>query len=1080
MRLEEHNGVLAEETSSLRSDSKMSSEPGINQVQCTMNTSVQGLLVTGKQWKFEYINSAFAKMLGYSPESLIGRSLDDIIYPEDRQILRNARERQLAGETTSNKGRLIRSDDRIIDVQIRGVPNWQDGKIVGSIAVVTDLTEHRRVENELQDGQREKFRTLSENSPFGIALIEEDGTISYINPKFKEIFGYELKEISSGREWFRKAYPDPDYRHEVISTWIRDLKKVKLGEKRPRIFSVTCKDGILRTIKFVAVTLENGKDLLTCEDITDLKKAEDELRKTRNFLVNLFDHANSPIAVWDPSFRITRFNHAFERLTGYKAEEVVGRKLDILFPQGCRNGSSSETERTLAGERWESMEIPIQCKDRGTRIVLWNSANIYAEDSKTLIAVMAQGTDITERKRAEEQLADLNRCFLNFGPDPEGNINRLVALCGEQLGATCALYNRLQDGMLCSVGKWNTPADFISQDHPDGHICYDLIRDSKTEEKLIRDLPHTVYAKTDPNIKLYGLKTYLGKAVRFGGACVGSLCMVYQDDRVPSEKDKRFLGIVASAIGVEEERSRSEEALMKSERSYRLLAENVTDVIWTMDLNMKFVYISPSNVRMTGFSIEEAMASKLEDILTPSSFNAVCRALAEELEAEKMPQDDLSRSRIMVVEEYCKDGNTIWVEIKATFLRDQEGRPIGIQGVSRDITERKKAEEELKKAKDAAELAAKAKSEFLANMSHEIRTPMNAVMGLAGLLLEEELTPDRKEDVKTICKSGESLLTIINDFLDLSKIEGDNIELECQPFDLRRCIEKSLELTEANFCEKGLDLRYTIDDSTPKYFLGDASRLRQILVNLLNNAAKFTDKGEVAVSAAGCSLEDGRYELQFDVKDTGIGIPADRMGLLFQPFSQVDSSPTRKYDGTGLGLAICKRLTETMGGRIWAESKLGIGSAFHFTIVAKKALSKPSDMEQGFSFKADLSNNNDNNLRILLAEDNIVNQKVMYRMLKKLGYRAEVAANGLEVLEAMKESPYDVILMDVRMPMMDGLEATRFIRHTWPDCPKIIALTAYALKGDREKCLEAGMDDYLAKPVKMDDLAAMLAKYSGI
>ncbi len=1036
MRLEKHNGVLAEETSSLRSDSKINSKLGIDQVHCTMNTAVQGLLVTDKQWKFEYINPAFASMLGYSPETLIGRSLDDVIYPEDRQILRNARERQLAGETTSYKGRLIGSGDRTIDVQIRGVPNWQDGKIVGSIAIITDPTEHKRAENELQDGPREKFRILSENSPFGIALIEGDGTLSYINPKFKEIFGYGLKDIPSGREWFRRAYPDPDYRHQVISTWISDLKKVQPGEKRFRIFPVTCNDGILRTIKFEAVTLENGRDLLTCEDITYLKKAEEELRKTRNFLANLFDHANSPIVVWDPSFRITRFNHAFERLTGYKAEEVIGRKLDILFPEGCRSMSFCRMECALGGEHRESTEIPTLCKDGDTRIVLWNLANIYAEDGKTLVAVMAQGTDITERKKAEEQLTDLNQCFLNFGPDPEENINRLVALCGEQLGATCALYNRLQEGLLRSVGKWNTPADFVSHDRPDGHICYDLIRSSESEEKLIRDLPHTVYAETDPNVQRYGLRTYLGKTVRFGGTRVGALCMVYQDDHVPSEEDKRFLGIVASAIGVEEERGRSEEALLKSERSYRLLAENVTDVIWIIDLNMKFVYISPSNVRMTGFSFEEAMASKLEDILTPSSFDAVCRVLAAEFEIEKMPQKDLSRSRIMEVEEYCKDGSTIWVEIKATFLRDQEGRPIGIQGVSRDITERKKAEEELKKAKDAAETAAKAKSEFLANMSHEIRTPMNAVMGLAGLLLEEELTPDRKEDVKTICKSGESLLTIINDILDLSKIEGGKIELECQPFDLQRCIEKSLELIEANFCEKGLDLKYTIDDSSPKYFLGDVARLRQILVNLLNNAAKFTDKGEVAVSATGRGLEDGRYELQFDVKDTGIGIPEDRMGLLFQPFSQVDTSSTRKYDGTGLGLAICKRLTETMGGRIWAESKPGIGSTFHFTIMAKKALCKPFDAEQGFSFKADLSNNNDNDLRILLAEDNIVNQKVMYRMLKKLGYRAEVAANGLEVLEAMKHSPYDVILMDVRMPMMDGLEATRFIRQAWPDWPQ--------------------------------------------
>jgi CheY-like chemotaxis protein len=387
-------------------------------------------------------------------------------------------------------------------------------------------------------------------------------------------------------------------------------------------------------------------------------------------------------------------------------------------------------------------------------------------------------------------------------------------------------------------------------------------------------------------------------------------------------------------------------------------------------------------------------------------------------------------------------------------------------------------EKELKRAKEAAETATKVKSEFLANMSHEIRTPMNAIMGLAGLLLEEDLTPGQREDVQTICKSGETLLTIIHDILDLSKIEAGKIELEFQPFDLRRCIEDALELVEANFSEKGLELKISIEDSTPELVIGDVSRLRQILVNLLNNAVKFTDKGEVAISVADRRVKGGSHELHFAVKDTGIGIPEDKMDRLFRPFSQVDTSTTRKYGGTGLGLVVSKRLIETMGGRIWAESEFGKGSTFHFTIITKEALCKPLDAGHGSPLKAELLNNGDNGLRILLAEDNIVNQKVMYRMLKKLGYRAEVAANGLEVLEALKHSRYDVILMDVQMPMMDGLEATRFIRQAWPDGPKIIAITAYALKGDKEKCLEAGMDGYISKPVKMVELRTVLEPYN--
>jgi CheY-like chemotaxis protein len=262
--------------------------------------------------------------------------------------------------------------------------------------------------------------------------------------------------------------------------------------------------------------------------------------------------------------------------------------------------------------------------------------------------------------------------------------------------------------------------------------------------------------------------------------------------------------------------------------------------------------------------------------------------------------------------------------------------------------------------------------------------------------------------------------------------------------------------------------------------VGDPVRLHQIILNLVSNAVKFTTKGKITISVRLLNEDSEKVTIEFAVTDTGIGIPENKIGSLFQPFSQIDNSTTRKYGGTGLGLVICKRLVETMGGKIWAESKFGKGSTFHFTIMTKDALCKPFNEKHSSILNAELQDKRDNDLRILLAEDNIVNQKVMYRMLKKLGYRAEVAADGLEVLEALKESPYDVILMDVQMPKMDGLEATRFIRQAWPDGPKIIAITAHALKGDKEKCLEAGMDEYISKPVNKRELQKVLKSCSRI
>ncbi|XGV94462.1 MAG: CHASE domain-containing protein [Leptolyngbya sp. BL-A-14] len=688
----------------------------------------------------------------------------------------------------------------------------------------------------------------------------------------------------------------------------------------------------------------------------------------------------------------------------------------------------------------------------------------------------------------------------------------------------------------------------------------------------------------------------------------GKLC--YEEVRVAPLLQNEVLVMVRDIT----DRKQAEAALKTKEQQLRQVIDLVPHFIFAKDRSGRFILANQAIAEAYGTSVEALLDKRDSEVIPLAA------------EAQHFADSDL---------EVFNNGTPKYIP-EETFT-DAQGKQrtfqttkipfsvVGSQsqavlGVAIDITERKQAEQELQTAKEAAEAATRAKGEFLATMSHEIRTPMNGVIGMTGLLLETNLTPQQGDFVETIRSCGEGLLTIINDILDFSKLEASQWELEIQPFNLRTCVEGALDLVTPQAAEKGLELAAFLRPDLPQVLHGDVTRLRQILVNLLSNAVKFTATGEVVVSVTGRALttpaaaETCTYELQFAVRDTGIGIPDDRLHRLFQPFSQIDASTSRHYGGTGLGLAISQRLSTMMGGRMWVESQIGSGSTFSFTVVVEalpNALTVDrSDMQaqlankrllivadsatqrhlltsygeswamrtrstasahealhwlaQGAVFDAALLDlqlpemdgvalatamrqqphgqalplvlltavsRQDGNLesfnslfaallpkpirqsqlynvlnqllmpplslpptlpqgehtspsptmpllgeqlslRILLAEDNLVNQKVALHMLKRLGYRADVAGNGLEVLAALKRQPYDLVLMDVQMPEMDGLSAAQAICRQWSDTdrPRIVAMTANAMEGDREECLAAGMDGYISKPIRLEAL----------
>ncbi|MFP5271542.1 response regulator [Coleofasciculus sp.] len=685
------------------------------------------------------------------------------------------------------------------------------------------------------------------------------------------------------------------------------------------------------------------------------------------------------------------------------------------------------------------------------------------------------------------------------------------------------------------------------------------------------------------------------------------------EQRVQERTQK--LSAINSELAVEiKERKRIESLLREREERYELAVSGTNDGIWDWDVLSNEVYYSPVWMRILGYE-EKPLPNRLSswsDQVHPDDFQQVVEDINYHLAGETQIYENIHRLK-------HRDGHYLWIAAKGRCIRDRDGNPYRIVGTITDITDKKIAQEQLKVAKEEAETANRTKSDFLAMMSHEIRTPMNAVIGMTSLLLDTQLTAQQGEFVDIIRNSSDALLTIINDILDFSKIESGNLDLEEHPFNLRSCIEESLDLLSSKAREKGIELAYLMDAQTPEMIRGDVTRLRQILVNLVSNAVKFTETGEVVISVTPTvEMSDDQIGLQFAVRDTGIGISKTHIDRLFKPFSQLDASTTRQYGGTGLGLAISKRLSELMGGRMWVESQECVGSTFYFTAIATPVssdsetdnsqqvlsdkrllivednaatrqmlteqaksfgiqveatasttealawlqqrkrfdiailasqilqmenwslitqirqhphcqnlpivmlgligqvetqpdtqltnsspaiagyLHKPIKQSQLYNILVNILTQEEHSprkirshsskydptfaqkfpLKILLAEDNVVNQKVAVNMLKRLGYRADIVANGLEVLQALRRQPYNVVLMDVQMPEMDGLTATQQICQEFSVFlrPRIIAMTANAMQGDREACLAAGMDDYMSKPIHVDVLKQALSQ----
>lgn len=859
----------------------------------------------------------------------------------------------------------------------------------------------------------ELFEQIYNQAPIGIALVAPTGQWMKVNPAFCSMLGYSAQELIH-LHYKDITHPD-DFAQDMV--YERVLCDGKRKEHRYEKRYIQKNGDILWVslhVTLVRNEINNEPLYFICHvvDITDRKTTEQKLLQTEEMFKLISDNAQEIIYIANFDGVCRYCSPSVYNLLGYLPEEVVGNDNTLVFHPEDMEGSSQ-----IDLSKGHLMDIQVRHKD---------GHNLWFETTYKIIGdpgqeqqILAIGRDISERKKHEAISAEAER----------------IAMIGswewDMLSGHVSMSDQIYEIFEIDNNKTYKASEiFACMEPSQEQRLKKCIESVKKGEPLDFEYRHLGSNGKQKYLHLRGLITY-------------------DEDQRPIQLNGTLQDIT--------ERKLVEFKLQESVERYTSLKKYNHDAIISFDMKGSIINANPVAIKMTGCPVAEMIGTSISRFIGLYHLGLILNSHYE-----------LAEKEINAIQHIDGSETEVLATLAPIIINEQN---VGFYLIAKDITEQKK----LLVAKETAERMNQAKSEFLAMMSHEIRTPMNGVIGMTDLLLDTPgLSGEQKEYIEIIQKSGDSLLAIINDILDFSKIESGKTDLVDEPFDLREIVTETVNIVTPMVREKQLDLRLNLDDAIPTPVFGDAYRLKQVLTNIIGNAVKFTLEGSVEIEVKVTGQACNAVQFQFKVKDTGIGIPAEKRGHLFEAFYQLENFMTRKPQGTGLGLAISKKLIELMGGGIWIEESSDPGTTFVFTVSFKI-----NTFEEINNYDLQLKKNKMDVLRILIAEDNEVNQLVLRRMIEKKGHLVDYVENGVEAVEAVKRNRYDIIFMDVHMPRLNGFDATKAIKEALkPDlCPYIVAVTANAVRGDMDKCLKAGMDAYVSKPIKSESIMQVMEEF---